>query len=66
MTALILLFMIGRYRQLSQSRTPSRLRAVSYFSLQSYCKRNTSTRAASVLIPYCNKTLWFAVALAEN
>ena len=50
-----------------------RLRAVSYFSLQSYSKRDPITRAAInegvtrlVLILYCNITTWFAIALAEN
>ena len=51
-----------------------RLRAVSYYSLQSYCTRNPSTRAAinegvssrrKVPIPYCYITSWFAIALAE-
>ena len=51
----------------------SRLRAVSYFSLQSYCTRNPSTRAAKpqetralAFIPYCNITSWFAIALIET
>ena len=51
-----------------------RLRAVSYYSLQSYCTPNPSTRAAinegvssrrKVPIPYCYITSWFAIALAE-
>ena len=53
-----------------------RLRAVSYFPLQSYCTRNPSTRAAKpraainegvslVAIQYCNITSWFEIVLAE-
>ena len=51
-----------------------RLRAVSYYSLQSYCTRNPSKRAAinegvssrrKVPISYCYITSWFAIALAE-
>ena len=56
--------------------TSVRLRAISYFSLKSYCTRYLSKRAAInegvsrrrkslVLISYCNITSWFAIALAE-
>ena len=45
-----------------------RLRTVSYFSLQSYCKRNPRRPSFSSgpVIPYCNIRSWFSVALAEN
>ena len=41
--------------------TNNRLRAVSYFSLQSYCTRNLITRAARnegvISMPYCNNNV---------
>ena len=58
---------------ISRKRGKYRLRAVSYFSLQSYCTRNLSTRAArneGISLVWSQSliviiTSWFAIALDE-
>ena len=42
-----------------------RLRAVSYFSLQSYCTRSLSTQAARPLVVRNEGVTWFAIALDD-